>query len=155
MSENPCSKLKRLIEERAPWLEIRQEEFHEPYGKEQPSWVCTLDFKDSELNAELRSRKDPLELIGSLEMDKSENIRSSDLVLSTKVVRAKVPLSPTNVIRFPDGCEIDSIHSYDHLTPTIHLHLKCTNLDEHKLRQFADSVSRITRRSREFCGLER
>ena len=153
MSENACMKLRKLIAERAPYLEISTINL--------PKNECVLDYRDPKITPKASSVK-PEEvldkaplfgLIGSLFIDGEINLQSSDIPVGM-LVKGQEPKMPTNVIQFPERCLIEQVHFFDHKYPTVHIHVKCEKLGDKGLRQLADVIMRTTRRTREFAGIK-
>jgi len=145
---NPCKQMKKLLEDRASWLKVKHEET--TLENEPEKWVCMLDYKDREVGEKL---SEPTKMIGSVVFDRRSAVEGSDLPLAVKII-GKEPEEPTSRIAFPESCQLEQIHSYNHNVPMLHLHFKCKPLDEKQMRKFADAIVNVSRLSREYAGLK-
>jgi len=151
VSETPCLVLKKLVEERAPWLTVTQEE-RELIREQEKFWYrCVVYFKDPDI---MKLFEDyALKLVGGVEFDREGKVLGSDIPMGV-VVKGEEPEMPTNIVRFPEKCQLREMHLFDHKSPNIHLHLECDILDKRGLTELADAIARITRRTREYAGLK-
>lgn len=151
MSEAQCISIKKLIEERAPWLKVTEEAAELFRGYDVPGHkVCLIDYVDDEVRELFYDYS--LKLVARLVFDEENRLENSDIPMGV-YVRGEEPKAPTNIISFPKKCELKEIHSYDHQTPNIHFHMKCDKLDRGDMITLVDALARITRRTREYAGL--
>jgi len=152
LSQVQCESIRKMIEERAPWLKVTEETVELYRGENVPGHkVCLIDYKDDQIRELFYDFS--LKLVTRLVFDEENRLEQSDIPMGV-LIRGEEPKAPTNIISFPEKCQLKELHTYDHQTPNIHLHLKCDRLERADMRQLVDALVRITRRTREYAGLK-